>query len=80
MHEPDPIREFLSDRLTRMKLPRGNCDSKIADILIRANTKGMIRGLKNLHQYPHQDDRISVICQKLLDFETANILTMQTFL
>ena len=80
LRESDPILGFLSDRFTRMKLSRGNCDSKIADIMIQASTRGMIRGLKSLHQYPHQDDRIAIICQKLLDFETSNILTMQTFL
>ena len=78
--ELDPAVRFFSDRMTRMKLNRGNCDSKIADMMIRGNTKGMISGLKNLHRYPHQDDRISGICQKLLDCETANIRQMQTFL
>ena len=78
--ELDPALRFLSDRMTRMKLTRGNCDSKNADMMIRGNTKGMITGLKNLHQYPQQDDRISSICQKLLDCETANIRQMQTFL
>ena len=78
--EPDPARLFLSDRMTRMRLTRGNCDSRIAGMMILNNTKSMVKGLKDLHQYPHQDDRIAIICQKLLDFETSNILTMQTFL
>ena len=65
--ELDPAVRFMTDRMTRMKLTRGN-------------TKGMIKGLKNLHQYPHQDDRISSISQKLLDCETANIRQMQSFL
>ena len=76
----DPAIRFLSDRMTRMKLTRGNCDSKIADMMIQGNTKGMIKGLKNLHQYPNQDNRISGISQKLLDCETANIRQMQSFL
>ena len=38
------------------------------------------RLLKNLHQYPNRDDRISAISQKLLDCETANIRQMQSFL
>lgn len=80
LRELDPAVRFLSDRMTRMKLTRGNCDSKIADMMIQGNTKGMIQGLKNLHQYPHQDDRISMISQKLLDCETANIRQMQSFL
>lgn len=80
LKELDPAVRFWADRMTRMKLTRGNCDSKIADMMIQGNTKGMIKGLKNLHQYPHQDDRISIICQKLLDCETANIRQMQSFL
>lgn len=78
--ELDPARRFLSDAMVRMKLTRGNCDSKIADMMIQGNTKGMIKGLKNLHQFPKQDDQVSVISQKLLDCETANIRQMQAFL
>ena len=78
--ELDPAKRFLSDRMTRMKLTRGNCDSRIAGMMILGNTKGMVKGLKDLHQYPHQDDRISAVCQRLLDSETANIRQMQSFL
>lgn len=80
LRELDPAVRFLADRMTRMKLTRGNCDSKIADMMIQGNTKGLILGLKNLHQYPQQDDRISMISQKLIDCETANIRQMQNFL
>ena len=76
----DPAARFLSDRIIRMKLNRGNCDSKIADIVIRCNTNGMIQGLKNLHQFPSQDQQVNIICQKLLDCETANIRQMQNYL
>lgn len=78
--EADPAKRFLSDRMMRIKLTRGNCDSRIAGMMILRNTKSMVNGLKDLHQYPHQDDRISSICQKLLDSETANIRQMQSFL
>ena len=80
LHDLDPALRFFSDRMTRLKLTRGNCDSKIADMMIQENTKGMIQGLKNLHQYPRQDDRISAVSQKLIDCETANIRQMQSFL
>ena len=80
LEDMDPALRFFTGQKTRMKLARGNCDSKIADMVIQGNTKGMIQSLKNLHQYPHQDDRISSICQKLVDCETANIRQMQTFL
>ena len=78
--ELDPAARFFSDRKIRLKLNRGNCDSKIAVMLIQENTKGMIQGLKNLHQYPRQCDRICSICQKLLDCETANIRNLQAYL
>lgn len=78
--ELDPAARFLSDAATRMRLTRGNCDSKIADMVILGNTKGMVKGLKNLHQFPKQDDQISMISQKLLDCETAIIRQMQAFL
>lgn len=78
--ELDPGRRFLRDRLTRMKLNGRNTDSRIADILIQGNTKGMIQGLKNLHQIETQDRQIQILSQKLLDCETAHIRQMQTFL
>ena len=78
--EQDPAKRFLSRRLIRLKLSRGNCDSRIAGMIILGNTKGMVKGLQDLHQYPHQDDRISAVCQKLLDSETAGIRQMQSFL
>ena len=78
--ELDPAVRFFSDRKSRMKLTHGNSDSKIADMMIQRNTKGMIKNLKNLHQYPRQDDSISGISQKLIDCETSGIRQMQSFL
>ena len=78
--ELDPGVRFFSDMMTRMKLNRRNTDSKIADMMIQGNTKGMIKGLKNIHQFPDQDDQVSTLSQKLLDCETSNIRQMQTFL
>ena len=78
--ELDPGVRFFSDMMTRVKLNRRNTDSKIADMMIQGNTKGMIKGLKNIHQFPDQDDQVSTLSQKLLDCETANIRQMQAFL
>ena len=78
--ELDPGVRFFSDMMTRVKLNRRNTDSKIADMMIQGNTKGMIKGLKNIHQFPDQDDQVSTLSQKLLDCETADIRQMQTFL
>ena len=78
--ELDPGRRFLKDRLTRMKLNGPNTDSRIADILIRGNTNGMIQGLKRMHQLEIKDHQIRILSQKLLDCEKANIRQMQGFL
>ena len=80
MEELDPALRFMTDAMTRMKLSRGNRDSRIADMMIQGNTKGMIKGLKNLHQFPQPDEKIRTLSQKLLDCETANIRQMQSFL
>lgn len=78
--ELDPGVRFLTDRIARMRLNGKNTDSKIAGMMIQGNTKGMIKGLRNLHHFSHQDEALVILSQKLLDCETANIRQMQTFL
>ena len=78
--ELDPGRRFLQDRLTRIKLNGSHTDSRIADMLIQNHTKGMIEGLRNLHQFRKPDRQIQILSQKLLDCETAHIRQMQPFL
>ena len=80
MTELDPAVRLWSDMMTRMKLNGRNTDSKIAGMMIQGNTRGMIKGLKNLHQFAVQDEQINILSQKLLDCETANIRQMQGFL
>ena len=76
----DPAVRMMSNMVTRMKLSAGGSESKIADMMIQGNTKGMIKGLRNMHQFPREDSRITALSQKLLDTETANIRQMQAFL
>ena len=78
--ELDPSVRFMANMMTKAKLSYGNADSKIAGMMIQGNTRGMIKGLKNLHQFGKQDDQVNILTQKLLDCETANIRQMQTFL
>lgn len=80
LREIQPGKRLMTDMMTRMKLSRGNSDSKIAGMMIQGNTRAMITGLKDLHQYPQQDSRVSALSQRLLDCETANIRQMQAFL
>ena len=78
--ELDPAVRMMSNMMTKMKLTRGNRDSRIADMMIQGNTKGMVKSLKNLHQFAQSDEQINTLSQKLLDCETANIRQMQGFL
>ena len=78
--ELDPAVRAMSNMMTRMKLHGRNTDSKIAGMMIQGNTRGMIKGLKNIHQFADQDSQVRTVCQKLLDCETANIRQMQGYL
>lgn len=80
LKELDPAVRMMSDMMTRMKLGGRNSDSKIADMMIQGNTKGMIKGIKNLHQFDGVDEQVQILTQKLLDCENANIRQMQSFL
>ena len=80
LEELNPAIKSMTDMMTRMQLSYGNTNSKAAAMMIQGNTRGMIKGLKNLHQFNHSDERIAVLTQKLLDCEQENIRQMQGFL
>ena len=80
LKELDQGARMMTDMMTRMKLHGRNTDSKIADMMIQGNTRGMVKGLKNLHQFPSSDSQVQMVSQKLLDCETANIRQMQGYL
>ena len=76
----DPAIRFMADRMTRLRLTGRNNDSRVADMMILGNTRGMVKRLKNLHQFASDDQRVRILSQKLLDCENANIRQMQDFL
>lgn len=80
LEELDPALRVMSGMMTRMKLTGRNADSKIADMMIQGNTKGMVKSLRDIHQFGQQDERVCALSQKLLDTETANIRQMQNYL
>ena len=49
-------------------------------MMIKGNTQGVIKGLKNLHSFTHKDNRVEMLSQKLLDRENENIKQMEPFL
>ena len=78
--ELDPAVRFMTDAMTRMRLSGKANSSKIADMMIKGNTKGVVKGIRNLHQLGQEDPKLQVLCQKLLDCEKANIRQMEGFL
>ncbi|HIT33657.1 MAG TPA: hypothetical protein IAC31_03400 [Candidatus Faecousia intestinigallinarum] len=80
LRELEPAAKGMANFMTRMRLSTGSTDSKIAAMMIQGNTKGMITGLKELHQFNKSDPQVTALSQKLLDCETAGIRQMQGFL
>lgn len=78
--ELQPGIKMMSDTMTRMKMRFGGSDSKIADMMIQGNTKGMVTSLKDQHHLGGCNEQIDALSRKLLDRETANIRQMEPFL
>ena len=76
----DPMSKSMSKMYARMNLSFGKADSKIAAMMIQGNTRGLIKGIKNLHHGENVDARVATLSQKLLDCESANIKQMQGYL
>ena len=80
LKEVDPAVRTMANMMSKARLMFGAQDSKIAAMMIQGNTRGMIMGLKDLHQSQEVDPQVRDISQRLLDTEDANIKQMQGFL
>lgn len=80
LHDVNPAVRKMADLMTRTRLSYWNTETKIAAMMIRGNTRGMIIGYKDLHKCSRPDSQILDISQKLLDCEAENIRQMQGFL
>ena len=80
LKEVDPMVRGMANMMSRAKLAFGAQDSKIAAMMIQGNTRGIIMGMKDLHQARQVDQQVQDISQRLLDTEEANIKQMQEFL
>lgn len=78
--ELDPSIQRMANIMARTRLFFGDANSKAAAMMIQGNTRGIIKGYKNLNQYPSTDTRVLAISHKLLDCEASNIRQMQGFL
>lgn len=80
LRELEPGIRFLTDRTTRWLVRVRNSDSRIAEVMIKKNTKAMISSLKSLHRAQGQDLQMGILSQKILDCETAHIHQLQSYL
>ena len=78
--ELHPVARTMADMASRGKLMYGKNDSKIAAMMVQGNTRGVIKGLKNMHRYHQNDGEITTLSQKLLDCENENIRQMEGYL
>lgn len=80
LKELNPMARTMADMASRGKLMYGKNDSKIAAMMVQGNTRGVIKGLKNMHRYHQNDGSVAMLAQKLLDCENNNIKQMEGFL
>lgn len=78
--ELDPAIKHMTNMMTKARLSFGDSSSKAAAMMIQGNTRGIIKGYKNLNQFAVPDERIANLSKKLLDCEKENIQQMQGFL
>ena len=79
LQELEPMAKIMSQMCAKGSLMFGNTDSRIAAMMINGNTRGMIKGLKNMHHRKETDTVITALAQKLLDCESENIRQMQGY-
>lgn len=70
----------MSEMTARMKLSGANKDSKIAAMMIQGNTRGLIKGGKNMHHLKDGDRSVAALSRKLMQTESDNVRQMQQFL
>ena len=80
LHDVNPAIRKMANAMTKVRLSHGNVETKVAAMMIRGNTRGMIIGYKDLHKCSGADSQVLGISQKLLDCEAENIRQMQGFL
>ena len=80
LKELDPAIKGMTNMMTRTRLSFGDLDSKAAAMMIQGNTRGIIKGFKNLNQFPPSDQQVAELAQKLIDIEETNNRQLQGFL
>lgn len=80
LKELNPAIKRMTNMMTRTRLSFGELDSKAAAMMIQGNTRGIIKGFKNLNQFPPSDQPVNALAQRLIDIEEVNNRQLQGFL
>ena len=80
LKELNPAIKSMANMMTRTRLSYGELDSKAGAMMISGNSRGIIKGYKNLNQFPPSDRQVNALAQRLIDIEEANNHLLQGFL
>ncbi len=80
LKELNPAIKGMTNMMTRSQLSFGDMDSKAAAMMIQGNTRGIIKGYKNINQFTETDRQVADLAHKLIDFEQVNNQQLQGFL
>ena len=80
LQELDSAVRFLSNMTVRMRLTGADATSKISEMMIQGNTRGLVKCLRGQHHCEGKDNRVDTLTQKLIDTQTHNIRQMRPFL
>lgn len=80
LKELNPAIKGMTNMMTRSQLSFGDMDSKAAAMMIQGNTRGIIKGYKNINQFAETDKQVADLAHKLIDFEQVNNQQLQGFL
>lgn len=80
LQELDSAVRFLSNMTVRMRLTGEDATSKISEMMIQGNTRGLVKCLRGQHHCEGKDNRVDTLTQKLIDTQTNNIRQMRPFL
>ena len=72
--------KISSEITAAMNLMMSPTVSKIAEMMVKGNTTGITKNLKNLHQYNGVSEEIKTLAEKLISTEQGNIEQMKKFL
>ena len=75
-----PVARTCSRMVSRARMGGGNSDSKAAAMVMHGSTRGLNKGLQNLHQFHYQDTAVSTLAQRLLDLESESLGQMRAYL